>query len=163
MDSGYTDLSWIEWTAKSECDTVPGSFSFLKYASAKGVKIFYITNRLETERNATLKDLQRWGFPDAIHENLISETKNVRQRKSRRALVAQNHEIVLFLGDNLSDFSAAFDKKPLEDKRSTCYLSNASSFGDKFIVLPNAMYGDWEETLYQYNHYLNPLQKDSNY
>jgi len=158
MDSGYTDASWMEWTGKSECDTIPGGFSFLKYASSKGVKIFYITNRQEAERGATLKDLQRWGFPDAVNENLFLKQKTS-GKQGRRDIVAQNHEIVLLFGDNLSDFSAIFDKKPFEirDQRVT---GNAALFGDKFIVLPNAMYGDWEETLYQYNHSLNPLQKD---
>jgi 5'-nucleotidase (lipoprotein e(P4) family) len=158
MDSGYTDASWMEWTGKSDCDTVPGGFSFMKYASSKGVKIFYITNRLEAEREATLKDLQRWGFPDAVNENLFLKQKTS-GKQSRRNIVAQNHEIILLFGDNLSDFSAVFDKKPFEIRNQQT-INNAALFGDKFIVLPNAMYGDWEETLYKYNHALNPAQKD---
>lgn len=158
MDSGYTDSSWMEWTGKSECDTVPGGFSFMKYASSKGVKIFYITNRLEAEREATLKDLKRWGFPDAVNENLFLKQKTS-GKQSRRDIVAQNYEIVLLFGDNLSDFSPVFDKKSFE-VRDQQTKSNAALFGDIFIVLPNAMYGDWEETLYKYNHELNPFQKD---
>lgn len=158
MDSGYTDASWMEWTAKAECDTVPGGFSFLKYAATKGVKIFYITNRLEAERSATLKDLQRWGFPDAVNENLFLK-HNTSAKQSRRDIVAKDYEIVLLLGDNLSDFSAVFDKKPFET-RNQVTMNNAALFGEKFIVLPNAMYGDWEETLYNYYHRLRPEQKD---
>jgi predicted secreted acid phosphatase len=33
-------------------------------------------------------------------------------------------------------------------------------FGDRFIVLPNPIYGDWESAMYQYKA-LTPIQKDS--
>jgi len=38
--------------------------------------------------------------------------------------------------------------------------NNAALFGSKFIVLPNAMYGDWEGALYNYQYNLTPQQKD---
>ena len=37
----------------------------------------------------------------------------------------------------------------------------AAEFGNRFIVLPNPVYGDWEFALYHYNHSLTPAQKDS--
>jgi len=66
----------------------------------------------------------------------------------------------MLCGDNLSDFSAVFDKQPFpeRDKRVT---DNAQLFGEKFIVLPNASYGDWEGALYNFNYNLSPAQKDS--
>jgi len=158
-DSGYSDESWMTWTAKVECDTVPGALSFLKYASGRGVQIFYITNRLEAERNATLENLKHWNFPDAVHEHLFLK-QTTSGKEQRRSIVAKDHEIVMLCGDNLSDFSAVFDKQPFpeRDKRVT---DNAQLFGEKFIVLPNASYGDWEGALYNFNYNLSPAQKDS--
>jgi 5'-nucleotidase (lipoprotein e(P4) family) len=158
-DVGYAGDSWIEWTARAECDTIPGSLSFLKYASSKGLKVFYITNRNETEREPTLKNLNRWNFPDADRDHLLL-MQTVPGKEQRRAMVALNHEIVLLLGDNLSDFSAVFDKQPFE-KRDAAVTNNAALFGNRFIVLPNATYGDWEGALYNFDYRLTPAQKDS--
>lgn len=155
----YTDAAWMEWTKKVDCDTVPGGLSFFQYAKSKGVDVFYITNRLEEERAQTLKELQRWNFPDAVNEHLILKT-TTSGKESRRQVVAATHEIVMLFGDNLSDFSAVFDKKPLPE-RTDQVKSNLALFGTKFIVLPNTMYGDWEGALYNYKYNLPVQQKDS--
>src|SRR5205085_4730458 len=113
---------------------------FLKYASGKGVHIFYITNRLEAERNATIKNLQQWNFPEASHDHLFLK-QTASGKEPRRSMVAKDYEIVLLCGDNLSDFSDMFDKQPLPD-RDNRVIDNAQLFGEKFIVLPNVSYGD---------------------
>ncbi|MGN6492281.1 MAG: 5'-nucleotidase, lipoprotein e(P4) family [Agriterribacter sp.] len=155
----YSDATWIEWTKRIDCDTVPGGLSFFKYAKSRGVDIFYITNRLEEERAQTLKDLQRWNFPDATNDHLILKTAGS-GKGPRRDVVAKTHEIIMLFGDNLSDFSSAFDKQPTEIRNDST-RSHAAQFGTRFIVLPNAMYGDWEGMLYKYQHQLPPATKDS--
>lgn len=155
----YSDKTWIEWTKRVDCDTVPGGLSFFQYAKSRGVDVFYITNRLEEEREQTLKDLQRWNFPDAKNEHLILKTAGS-GKGIRRDIVSKTHEIVMLFGDNLSDFSSAFDKQPT-DTRNNLTISNAALFGNRFIVLPNTMYGDWESMLYNYQHQLSPAEKDS--
>ncbi|MBX3241838.1 MAG: 5'-nucleotidase, lipoprotein e(P4) family [Chitinophagaceae bacterium] len=155
----YADASWIEWTKRIDCDTVPGALSFFQYAKSKGVAVFYITNRLEEEREQTLKDLQRWNFPDATNEHLTLKTAGS-GKGPRRDAVSKTHDIVMLFGDNLSDFSSAFDKRP-EEIRNNLTRQNAALFGSRFIVLPNAMYGDWESMLYEYRHELAPAKKDS--
>lgn len=155
----YADATWIEWTEKVDCDTVPGALNFFRYAKSKGVEVFYITNRLEVERAVTLKDIQRWNFPDAKDNHLYMKT-TTSGKEARRQEVAKTHEIIMLFGDNLSDFSPVFDKQST-DKRNALTQSNADLFGSKFIVLPNAMYGDWEGMLYNYKYNLPPKQKDS--
>src|ERR1700753_1446625 len=63
--------TWKQWTAKAECDTVPGAPSFFKYAASKGVKVFYVTNRDEDERAGTLKNLQRSLLPYTDDAHLL--------------------------------------------------------------------------------------------
>lgn len=155
----YSDSSWIVWTKRVECDTVPGGLSFFQYAKSKGVNVFYITNRLEVERAQTLKELQRWNFPDATNDHLILKTAGS-GKGPRRDIVSANYDIVMLFGDNLSDFSAVFDKKP-QSERDEQTRNNAALFGSTFIVLPNTMYGDWEGALYNYQHALPVKQKDS--
>lgn len=155
----YSDSSWMVWTKRVECDTVPGGLSFFQYAKSKGVSVFYITNRLEAEREQTLKELQRWNFPDATNDHLILKTAGS-GKGPRRDIVSAKYNIIMLFGDNLSDFSSVFDKKP-QNERDSQTRDNAAMFGSKFIVLPNAMYGDWEGALYNYQHALPVHKKDS--
>lgn len=154
----YSDSSWMEWTALNDCDTVPGALAFLKYASQRGVKIFYITNRLEAERKVTLDNLKKWGFPDATDPH-ITLKKEVSSKDSRRKEVAKDHEILLLLGDNLGDFATFFDKQTYE-RRDSLVVNEAANFGSRFIVLPNPMYGDWEEVLFEYKNALSVEEKN---
>lgn len=151
--------TWKAWTAKAEADTLCGAASFFKYAASKGVEVFYITNRDEDERAGTLKNLQKYHLPNADNEHLLLK-QTISSKEIRRQQVLQNHEIVLLLGDNLSDFSTLFDKKQYEERLQNTQ-QQAAEFGRKFIVLPNVAYGDWESALYKYNYQLTPAQKDS--
>jgi predicted secreted acid phosphatase len=66
----------------------------------------------------------------------------------------------MLLGDNLGDFSFLFDKKST-DERTQNVNAVEREFGNRFIILPNPVYGDWESALYNYNFSLTPSQKDS--
>lgn len=155
----YEATSWDEWTAMANADTVPGAASFLKYASSKGLEIFYITNRSENERAATLKNLQKFNLPNTDNAHLFLR-QTTSSKEERRQNIAATHSIIMLLGDNLGDFSFLFDKKTI-DERSKNVDMVSNDFGNKFIVLPNPVYGDWEFSLYNYNFSLTQLQKDS--
>jgi 5'-nucleotidase (lipoprotein e(P4) family) len=159
LDSGYSQTSWLQWTMQASADTVPGALSFLRYAANKGVAIFYITNRTQAEQSVTLQNLQHYNFPQASPDHLLLR-ENTSGKESRRQQVAQTHEIGLLFGDNLSDFSAVFDRQPY-DERNKIVQANAAEFGDRFIVLPNAMYGDWEGSLYNFDFKHSAKQRDS--
>ena len=72
----------------------------------------------------------------------------------------EKYHIVLLMGDNLTDFAADFDKTTAE-VRDAKVTELRKEFGKRFIVLPNAMYGDWELALYNYNYDLSDKKKDS--
>lgn len=155
----YDATSWAEFTNKGISDTVPGAYHFLQYAASKGVEIFYITNREQNERAGTLLNLKKFGFPNADEAHLLTK-QGSSGKETRRQTVAATHDIVLLLGDNLSDFSFLFDKKPV-DERFAATNGVASEFGKRFIVLPNPVYGDWEAALFKYNYGISPQRKDS--
>lgn len=160
VGKSYDQTSWSDWTEHALCDTLAGSFSFFKYVSSKNIEVYYISNRLEVERVGTLKNLQRYGFPNADNEHLFLKEK-ISSKEERRQKVAATHDIVLLLGDNLADFSAMFDNKKSMEDRTINTMKNAAEFGRKFIVLPNSNYGDWEGAIYDYNYGFTPAQKDS--
>ncbi len=155
----YEPNAWMEWTNLAKSDTLAGALTFFKYCKSKNVEVFYITNRNEKERGATLKNLQKFGFPYADSTHLMLK-KTTSSKEERRKIVSEQFDIVLLLGDNLADFSELFDKKT-SDERTLNVQQHAADFGKKFIVLPNPNYGDWEGSLYQYNYKYSPAEKDS--
>jgi predicted secreted acid phosphatase len=64
----------------------------------------------------------------------------------------------LLIGDNLSDFDKLFDDQAME-RRSAVVDSLKLEFGKRFIILPNPMYGDWLQAIYNYDNKLTPEQK----
>ena len=154
----YESASWAQWVSKINADTVPGSLNFLNYAFSKGLEIFYVTNRGESERAVTLKNLQKFNFPNADSAHLFP-LQTTSSKEKRRQSILNSHDIVMLMGDNLGDFSYLFDKKNV-DERMKNVNSVAGEFGDKFIVLPNPAYGDWESSLFNYKP-LTLAQEDS--
>jgi 5'-nucleotidase (lipoprotein e(P4) family) len=159
QEKDYDDASWNEWTSMGNADTIPGALGFLKYASAAGIEIFYVTNRGEGEREGTLKNLKKFNFPNADNEHLLLK-QNVSSKEERKKSIAATHTIILLMGDNMNDFSFLFEKKT-SDERNKIADGFSAEFGNRFIVLPNPVYGDWESSLYHYNYSLSPAQKDS--
>lgn len=155
----YDDASWKDWTSRGIADTMPGALHFLQYASAAGIEIFYVTNRDQSEREGTLKNLKKFNFPNADNEHLLLKG-NSSSKEERKNTIAETHTIVLLMGDNMNDFSAMFEKKNPYD-RAKVADDFAGDFGNRFIVLPNPVYGDWEFSLYHFNYSLTPAQKDS--
>ena len=146
-DSSNTKSFWKQWVDSAVADTLPGALEFLKYARSKGVEVFYISNRTNADVVSSLKNLQKFNFPFADEKHMIFKTDISSSKESRRKQVAKDYDIVLLCGDNLGDFSSAFDdrtEKTLNDSIQTY----KSLFGKKFIVLPNPMYGGWEKQIY---------------
>lgn len=160
QNKDYSSQTWKEWTAKAIADTVPGAPSFFKYAASRGVKIFYITNRDEDERAATLKNLQLYHLPYADDAHLLLR-KGASSKESRRQEVLKNYHIILLCGDNLPDFDASYDNNPSEQNRAATTDKLRKQFGKRYIVIPNSTYGDFEGTLFKFNYKLTPAQKDS--
>lgn len=157
----YSAATWKAWTAKAECDTVPGAPSFFKYAASKGVTVFYITNRDEDERTGTLKNLHLYHLPFADNEHLILKSGSSSSKESRRQQVLKDYDVVLLCGDNLPDFNARYDNHLAEQNRTAVTQQLMQQFGSKYIIIPNISYGDWEGSLFNYNYRLGSAQKDS--
>ena len=63
-------------------------------------------------------------------------------KKARRKQLAL-YNVVLLIGDNLSDFDESFYKQP-NDIRIDRLKDTSALFGGKFILIPNLIYGSWE-------------------
>jgi len=154
----YSPQSWKNWTNQSAATAVPGSVEFLLYAKSKGISIYYISNRDSTEVGSTLINLQKLQLPDADTAHMLFLTKTS-SKEERRLTVEATHTIVMLIGDNLNDFTKAFEKGTIA-QRFTETDKEQAEWGRKFIVLPNPTYGEWESALYDYQRGLTPEQKE---
>lgn len=158
LGKDYDAKTWMNWTAKGEAKAYPGSLNFFNYAASKKVPVFYISNRDENDRIGTLKNLKDLGFPNADNEHLLLKS-TTSDKEARRLEVLKNYNVIIYMGDNLADFSKMFNKKS-QAERNELVDENYSEFGKRFIMLPNSGYGDWESALNGYNHQLTPAEKD---
>lgn len=155
----YNSSTWKNWTSKSAATAVPGAVDFLNEASKKGVTIFYISNRDTTEVQSTLLNLKNLQLPNADTAHMLF-LLNTSSKEARRKIVMSQYNVVMLLGDNLNDFMNVFEKKPIADRFIETDKERAE-WGNKFIVLPNATYGEWENALYNYQRNLTPEQKEA--
>ncbi|MEO6392768.1 MAG: 5'-nucleotidase, lipoprotein e(P4) family [Pyrinomonadaceae bacterium] len=149
----FEQASWAKWTGSGAAQAIPGAVDFLKYATSRGVRVFYITNRAKEELPGTLANLRKAGFPDISEETVLLRDQ-VSSKEPRRAEVRKKHRIVLLVGDNLNDIAQVFERKPIAE-RFAAVDENRTRWGTEYIVIPNAMYGEWENAVYEYTPGLN--------
>lgn len=155
----YEADGWRAWCERAEAGAVPGAVNFLNYAASRGVRTFYITNRRVAEKAGTVSNLRKLGFPGVSEETVIVRADDAPSSKeSRRQEVARHNRIALLIGDNLNDFNDDFAGKSTAERAAQVDLE-AAQFGARFIVLPNPMYGDWENAVYENKSRLTDDQK----
>ena len=144
----FNQKDWYAWGEMRKAKAIPGAVDFATFARSKGVRIFYVSNRDEAQKQATIDNLKAVGFPDISAENVLLREKES-TKEPRRLSISAKYRIVTLLGDNLNDFSDVFERKSVADRFAEVDQA-AALWGNKFIVLPNAMYGDWENAVYEY-------------
>ncbi|HEX8247432.1 MAG TPA: 5'-nucleotidase, lipoprotein e(P4) family [Pyrinomonadaceae bacterium] len=144
----FIQEKWTAWVNMRKAKAIPGAIDFLNYASRKGARVFYVTNRIEVEKQPTIDNLKALGFPDVSDETVLVKTTES-SKEARRQTILQRYRIAILIGDNLDDLSNVFERKAI-DARFAEVDKTREMFGRKFIVLPNAMYGTWEGAIYEY-------------
>jgi 5'-nucleotidase (lipoprotein e(P4) family) len=145
--------SWYAWGEMRKAKAIPGAVEFANYAKSKDVRIFYVSNRDDVQLQATIDNLKTAGFPDISAENVLLRQKDtsgkyVSTKEPRRLAIGEKYRIVILFGDNLNDLSNVYENKSVADR--FIEVEKAKDFyGNKFIVLPNAMYGEWESAIYR--------------
>jgi 5''-nucleotidase, lipoprotein e(P4) family len=155
---------WDEWVSLGVAEPIPGALSFLQYASLNGVKVFYVSNRTVKDMESTMRNLSEKGFPNVKPQFMLFKSAETGSPKeSRRQKIMEDYEIVMLCGDNLADFNVMFDS-PDELVRDEAAKIFSSEFGNKWIVLPNPVYGNWLNAIMSQkpdsldaNHYLKTV------
>ena len=144
---------WYAWGEMRKAKAIPGAVDFANYAKSKNVRIFYVSNRDEVQKTATIDNLKNVGFPDISAENVLlrqvgADKKPISTKEPRRLDIATTYRIISLIGDNLNDLSDVFENKTVMTRfAETDKVKDL--WGNKFIVIPNAMYGEWESVIYR--------------
>lgn len=142
----YTSPWWNAWVAKGEAAAMPGAADFLNAVHAKGVAIFYVTNRLESVGyDATERNLRALGFPSVDREHLLLAT-TTGNKQIRFDAIAAKYDVVCYMGDNAGDLPLGTYGKD-RAARNGLIDEHAKEFGTKYIVFPNPVYGAWVSAL----------------
>jgi len=155
----HSNQTWKEWTSQSIATGVPGAVEFLQIAKQKGISIFYISNRDTGDVASTLVNLKKLQLPDADTAHMLF-LSNTSSKEARRQIVMNMYNVVMLLGDNLNDFMQIFEGIKISERfAETDKLKD--EWGKKFIVLPNATYGEWENAVYDYDRKLNLEERET--
>ena len=141
----YTPESWAAWVERKEATAIPGSKEFISYAKSKGCSIFYITNRAQAEEEATVENLVQLGYPDADGEHVLTKSATS-DKTSRRYTVLKSHDVLLYVGDQLTDYKQLF-KDRTENYGKTLVDNNYKDLDKYFVLTPNAVYGTWKDAI----------------
>jgi 5'-nucleotidase (lipoprotein e(P4) family) len=159
--TSFDPKTWTSFVNSQTSRPIPGALEFTQYAVKKGVKVFYVTNRVVEEEAATRENLAKYGFPldDKTDTILVKgEKEEWKSAKStRRAHVAANYRVLLNIGDNFSDFTDDF--KGTETERLHVFEANAAHWGKEWIVIANPTYGSFESTPYNNDFKLSDDEK----
>jgi 5'-nucleotidase (lipoprotein e(P4) family) len=146
---GHSLERFEAWVRESAADAVPGAVEFTKAARAKGVAVLFLTNRSTDVEPATRANLERLGFPldsgDAVVSRGEIDTTGSADKGERRKLLSKLYRILVVAGDDLGDFLPDVRKNLAERDRMSAPF--ASWWGRRWIVLPNPMYGSWEDSI----------------
>ncbi|MFY0684196.1 MAG: hypothetical protein JXR20_06570 [Balneola sp.] len=161
QNSEYNPSEWEKWVLEGNADAVAGAVDFTNQANRKGITVIYLSNRDANTEEATRQNLIDLGFPISEDTDVVllkGEQENWTSSKiERRKMVAQNYRILMLFGDDFNDFLPA--KNMTQGKRDDLLEKHKSNIGEKWFVLPNPIYGSWNDAMVNFDRSLSAEEK----
>ena len=144
----YLPQTWTEWVKLSAAGDVPGAKAFIEHVRGTGGLVMFVTNRRAADEPATVKNLTDTLKIATTAEDVLSVGENgwTSDKSTRRRFLAGKYRIALLVGDDLADFVSIAGTKTATD-RVALALKYQSRWRDRWVLLPNPMYGSWERIL----------------
>lgn len=140
----YDSASWDAWVKRGAARALPGVVDFTTRVHALGGRVVIVTNRDQPYCDVTRENILRVGVPaDEVlcRTDRSSGSKDPRFEAVQRGTapsVLSPMDVLMWVGDNIQDFPH------LGQSIRTAPDSAFAGFGERYIVLPNPMYGSWE-------------------
>ncbi len=163
----FDAASWSAWCREASARALPGAVGFAQLAARHGVTVFYLSNRAAALSAPTLANLRAEGFPlPPDREVFLGRGTDVAgctttggDKGCRRRLVGRGYRVLLQLGDQLGDFIDVEATSPAA--RAAAMAPWLDWIGERWFVLPNPSYGDWEAALLGGDFSLPPAQQET--
>jgi len=149
----YDETTWDAWVREEKAGPVPGALEFAQAAAARGITVYYVTNRAVHLEQPTLKNLRAAGFPIDKAEQFLGLGFFVEgceqegsEKGCRRQFIGRTHRVLMQFGDQIGDMVTIVANTPAGREQAMApYLGWV---GERWFVLPNPTYGSWEPALF---------------
>jgi len=149
----YDETTWDGWVREEKASPVPGALEFAQAAAARGITVYYVTNRAVHLEEPTLKNLRAAGFPIDKAEQFLGLGFFVEgceqegsEKGCRRQFIGRTHRVLMQFGDQIGDMVTIVANTPAGREQAMApYLGWV---GERWFVLPNPTYGSWEPALF---------------
>ncbi len=138
-EPSWSEESWNVWVREETAPALPGAVEFIERVRALGGRVAIVTNRSDSVCEETGNNLRAVGAIYDVLRCRVAESS----KQARWDAVASGEgtglgplEILLWMGDNIHDFPG------LEQSSANDAMNE---IGERFVVLPNPLYGSWEE------------------
>ena len=142
----FDPKTWNAYVNTMTSLPIPGALEFAQYADSKGVKVFYITNRVAEEEPATRKNLEKLGFLMGGNADTMLMARKQSDWGSAKGMrcahVARSYRVLLNVGDNFGDFVDEF--RGNEAERLKVLEQHKDRWGREWIMIANPSYGSFE-------------------
>lgn len=153
LQKSWDNPTWFRWVEEASAPAIPGAVDFTRHARRRGVEVFFVTNREAELEPATRRNLEQAGFPlNPKLDTVLTKGEKpewTSDKSVRRRDVAARYRILLLCGDDLGDFLGGIAVPPAE--RQALSARYSANWGTRWIILPNAHYGSWEDALYGFD------------
>lgn len=145
IGESFSRESWAEWVEREAAPALPGAEEFLAEVRRLGGRIAVVTNRAEALCPATRRNLRAVGLPfDVV---LCRPAEGPSEKAPRWHAVEAGTtpadlpplDIVLWIGDSIRDFPGGSQELAMAP------IAALSALGDRYFIVPNPLYGSWEE------------------
>lgn len=151
----YDEAQWAAWVREQKATAIPGVLEFAKAARARGVALYFVSNRAVDLKDATIANLRAVGLP--VNDDgflglgtVVPECEQAGSDKNcRRQLVGRKHRVLMQFGDQLGDFMQIVPNDVA--RRAAILDAHEAWIGERWWVLANPSYGSWEPALFDNN------------
>ena len=149
---------WRQAVYQGKSQAMPGAVEFLNEVHKQGVEIFYVSNRYApVNLDVTIQNFKELGFPSVDKDHVLLFEKDS-DKQPRFDAIAKKYSVVLYMGDNASDFPIGTKGKTLAE-RNGIIDAHKEDFGTTFVVFPNPAYGSWVSALAKGYQNLSPEEQ----
>jgi 5'-nucleotidase (lipoprotein e(P4) family) len=144
VGGAFDDRSWQEWVARRAAPALPGVVPFVERIHRLGGRIALVSNRDEPMRADTEANLRAEGVPFDLLLLRPSPDKGAKQprwdavEQGTAAPGLPPLKLVMWVGDNIRDFPGG------DQSLRNAPPEALAAFGDRFVIIPNPMYGSWK-------------------